>query len=101
MTIAAIEQLATQVLVAKGDLNKLGHNWYYQFLQRHPELRIRRSRALDQSRKDATDYEILQHWFELFRTILLKYSIIEGDFYNMDEKGCIKGQKDSLKVIIL
>jgi hypothetical protein len=95
MSIASVEQLALELLVAKGDLEPLERNWYYNFLRRRSDLRTRRSRAMDQSRKGALDNKTLQHWFELYQTTRLKYNIAEEDIYNMDEKGCMMGQGDS------
>jgi hypothetical protein len=100
MSISAIEHLATQLLLAKHDDKPLGKNWYYHFLSRHPDLRTRRSRAMDQSRKDALDHQTADQWFKLFQTTLLKYSIAVDDIYNMDEKGCMKGIGDSTVVIV-
>jgi hypothetical protein len=57
VTITALESLARQLLDRKGDFKPLGENWHYNFLNRHPELKKLRSRALDQSRKDATNYD--------------------------------------------
>lgn len=100
MTIAAIENLATQLLLAKGDTKPLGKCWFYNFMARHPELKARRSRAMDQSRKDALDHSIAKHWFELYQTTRLKYDIADDDVYNMDEKGAMKGIGDASKVIV-
>jgi hypothetical protein len=100
MSISALEHLAAQLLLAKGDIQPLGERWIYNFLNRHPELKARRSRALDQARKDAVDHNTLQHWFELYQTIKLAYNIADDDTYNMDEKGCIKGIGDNHKVIV-
>jgi hypothetical protein len=75
-------------------------NWYSKFLNRHPEIKFIRSRTLDQSRKDATNHDIARHWFDLYQTTLLLYDINEHDIYNMDEKGCMKGIGDNLKVFI-
>jgi len=47
MTVKAINQLATELLVKKGDMAPIRRNWYYNFLYRYPELRTRRLRALD------------------------------------------------------
>jgi hypothetical protein len=60
MTIEAINALAGSLLQKKGDREPLGHNWYKHFLSRHPTLKTHRSRTLDQSRKDASEYTILQ-----------------------------------------
>lgn len=100
MTITALETLATTLLNDKGDKDPLGHNWYKNFLARHPEVKVQRSRNLDQSRKDASDYQTLREWFELYQTIRLQYNIAEEDTYNMDEKGCMKGIGDNSKVLI-
>jgi len=66
MTIAAIENLATQLLRAKGDVQPLSQRWYYNFMARHPELKARRSRAMDQARKDALDHATAKHWLALY-----------------------------------
>lgn len=91
MTIKAIEALAQELLVAKGgdkhSDKTLGKCWYSNFLARHPDLKSRRSRTLDQCKNDAVDYNTSQRWFELFRTTLLAHDIAEDDIYNMDEKG--------------
>jgi hypothetical protein len=100
MTISAMENLATQLLLAKGDSNPLGKCWYSNFLARHPDLKTRRSRALDQSRKDALDHQTLEQWFNLYQTVRLMYGIVDDDVYNMDEKGCMKGIGDNQKVIV-
>ncbi|KXX82291.1 Pogo transposable element with ZNF domain [Madurella mycetomatis] len=100
ITIAMIENFATQLLHAKGDNKPLGKCWYSNFLTRHPDLKLRRARTLDQARKDAIDHQTLQRWFDLFRTTRLKYNIPDEDIYNMDEKGCMKGIGDNQEVII-
>jgi hypothetical protein len=81
-------------------LTFIGINWYSKFLNRHPDIKLLRSRALDQSRKDATNHDIARHWFDLYSTTLLKYDINECDIYNMDEKGCMKGIGDNTKVFV-
>ena len=97
MTINAVETLAETLLKGKGDNDRLGHNWYKNFLARHPNLKTQRSRCFDQARKDASDCQILQEWFELYQTIQLQYDIAEEDIYNIDEKGCMKGIEDGIK----
>jgi hypothetical protein len=64
-SIKYLKSLATDLLKAKGDHNPLGQHWYKNFLVRHPDLKAAWSRNLDQSRKDTTDYTILQDWFKL------------------------------------
>ena len=100
MTIPTINGLAKGLLEQKGDMAPLGKNWYLSFLGRHPELKIRRSRAMDQARQDAMDKKTVQHWFDLFNTTRLIYNITDDDSYNMDEKGCMKGVGDNTNVIV-
>jgi DDE superfamily endonuclease/helix-turn-helix, Psq domain len=100
MTITSLEALARELLDKKGDFEPLGQNWHDRFLVRHPDLKKLRSRAMDQSRKDATDYETARQWFELFQTIRLLYDIDDVDIYNMDEKGCMKGVGENVKVLV-
>ena len=98
--IQHLEGMARSLLNAKGDKNPLGRHWYQKFLKRHPDFKIKYSRNLDQSRKDAGSPEILRDWFELYTTTLVKYGISDEDTYNMDEKGFAMGIADSSKVII-
>lgn len=100
MTIKYLESLARNLLIAKGDYQPLGQNWYKNFLARHPGLKTKWSRSLDQSRKDATDHNILQEWFKLYNEVCAIYGIANEDKYNMDEKGFSKGIGDNAKVLI-
>lgn len=100
ITIQGLESLARQLLDQKGDYKPLGKNWHDNFLARHPDLKKLRSRALDQNRKDATNYDTACQWFDLFQTIRLLYNINDTDIYNMDEKGCMKGVGENVKVLV-
>jgi hypothetical protein len=100
MTIAAIEGFAKQLLLAKGITEPLGNHWYQNFLLRHPNLKLSRSRTLDEARKDASHLEVLQGWFTLYTATKFAYGVADEDIYNMDEKGLMKGIGDNSKVII-
>ena len=100
LTINALETLTTSLLVKKGDLQPLGHLWYQRFLSRHPEIKTTKSRATDQSRKDAGSFDVLCRWFDLFNSTKAMYGIPDDDTYNMDEKGVMKGIGDNSKVIV-
>ena len=60
VSIKYLQSLTIGLLRAKGDHEPLGQHWYKNFLARHSDLKAAWSRSLDQSRKDATDYTILQ-----------------------------------------
>ena len=113
--ISGLEALVQQLLDQKGDseplgkhnilfytiiLTSIGKNWRYNFLNRQPELKKLRSRALDQSRKDATNFETAKHWFDLYATTRVLYDINDSDIYNIDEKGYMKGIGDNYKVFV-
>ena len=100
MTIKATERFAQDILHSRGDTVPLGQGWYSHFLKRHPDLKTSRSRSLDQARRDANDPDILQAWFSLFTATTFEYGIPQCDWYNMDEKGFMKGISDNVKVII-
>lgn len=98
--IPQLERMAKHLMECKGDHEDLGVHWYQSFLNRHPKFKIRYSRALDQSRKDAGNESTFRQWFSLFNATIEKYGIATGDIYNMDEKGVAMGLSDSAKVII-
>jgi hypothetical protein len=100
MSIHWLESFTTSLLKKKGDDSPLGHNWYLRFLTRHPELRTKWSRCMDQQRKDASEYETVDKWFQLFQATCLQYGVCSEDIYNMDEKGFMKGIGEDAKVII-
>jgi hypothetical protein len=87
LTIKALESLASNMLAKRNDFAPLGHDWYLKYLRRHPRLKTKKSRAMDQSRKDAGTYETLDHWFNLFNNTKAEYGVPDDDVYNMDEKG--------------
>jgi DDE superfamily endonuclease/Psq-like protein len=100
MSIHWLESFVTNLLQKKGDMEPLGHNWYLRFLERHPNLRTKWSRCMDQQRHDAEEYNSIDKWFKLFDETVKKYGICDEDIYNMDEKGFMKGIGDNAKVII-
>ena len=100
VSIKGLEAFARQLLDNKNDHEPLGKNWYLAFLARHPDLKTLWSRALDQSRKDATNYETASKWFNLYQTIKALYDIDDEDTYNMDEKGCMRGIGENVKVLV-
>ena len=60
-------------------------------LQRHPTYKARFPWHLDQERHMNSDPEVFQDWFDLYKEVLQQYGIVNGDQYNMDEKGHLMG----------
>ncbi len=78
---------------------ELGVNLNSGFLERHPALQSKYNRTLDQERYPAEDPEIIQQWFDLYRSIKAEYGILDEDNYNMDENGYMLGVGGSSKVV--
>jgi hypothetical protein len=92
--------MATELLVAKGDIQDLGIHWTDQFLSRHPELKTKFVSGLDKERAEAQDPEIFRHWFDLYKDTVRKYNIKPRNQHNMDEKGVMMGFIGKVKVIL-
>ena len=97
--VAQLREMAEELLRAKGDYKELGKNWVSGFLGRHPTLQAKYSRTLDQDRFLAQNRDIIQDWFNLYRSIKAEYGIIDEDTYNMDENGYMIGIAGSSKVV--
>ena len=91
--------MAVELLQAKGDHKELGKNWVSGYLSRHPTLQAKYSRTLDQDRFLAQNQDIIQDWFNLYRSIKAEHGILDEDTYNMDENGYIMGIAGSSKVV--
>ena len=81
--------LIQRVVNRKGLQVNVTHGWWDSFRKRHPELTLRVPTPLSQARSQATDVEVLSHYFDL-----LEETIISNDLhgkphliFNMDESG--------------
>ena len=54
---------------------------------------------MDQEQYLAEDPKIIQDWFLLYESSKAKYSILDKDTYNMDEKSFMMGVARSAKVV--
>lgn len=89
--LAMLKEKAELILRNRGHNVDLGRHWIDRFLARHSEYRAKFPRHLDQERHFNSDRDVFEKWFELFDKTCLKYSIANGDIYNMDEKGYMMG----------
>ncbi|KAJ5543879.1 hypothetical protein N7494_005158 [Penicillium frequentans] len=65
----------------------LNHRWLKQWLERHPEYKIRRRKSLDRERLKAQDRDHTLKWFEGYENAISSYGIQREDLYNFDESG--------------
>ena len=95
-----ISQMATEILVLRGDNRPLGINWIQKFMKRHPKLHGCFIPPLDKERANAQTPELISDWFKLYHNIKAKYNVADEDTWNMDEKGCPLGVIGKTKVIV-
>jgi len=69
---------------------KVGKNWVYRFLARHPELKLGKPSGLDPKRAQAFNETTVRDHFEQLAKALYP-GIKPSNLYNMDEKGCQRG----------
>lgn len=75
-----------------------GKNWARAFEKRHPELKARKSTALDWDRYNI--YDKVVHWFEVIRKVLQDQTVLPENVYNMDETGVMLSMLGSVKVLV-
>ena len=69
--------------------NRPGRDWWYGFLQRHPELSFRSPEQLQISRASACSKERLTRWYRAFEQFLKANGVKDPDqVWNADETGC-------------
>lgn len=69
---------------------KVGKNWIYRFLERHPELKLGKPSGLDPKRAQAFNESVVRIHFEQLQKALYP-GLDPSNLYNMDEKGCQRG----------
>ncbi len=82
------------------EIPPIGQRWYSHFLQRHPTLETRFSRALDNFRAVAITPQLVRSWLNLFKMTLERYSITLYNVWNMDETDIAMGLIGRSKVVI-
>jgi len=63
--------------------------WWHRFLERHPELSLRKGDALALSRAAAITGNSVKQYYSLLKATLEEHSILDcpSQLYNMDESG--------------
>lgn len=88
-----------------------GYDWFYKFLQRNPDISVRKAEGLSLARAQGLTREDADAYFNLLKTILLDNGLMDkpANIYNVDETGlplnnkpgyvlAAKGSKDVHKV---
>ena len=100
MTIARQRSTTFQIPGADDHVRLPGKNWPQALLKRHPELKTRRTKAIDWNRHDVNIYEKLVEWFQAIGKELQQPSVLQENVYNMDETGVLLSSLKSLKVLV-
>ena len=82
--------MANSILAARSN-KKAGMNWPRNFVNRHPELKMRFNRKYDYQRAKNEDPLVIGSWYNLVRVTKDKYGILDDDIYNFDETGFMMG----------
>ena len=76
---------------AKGILrkDKISNGWWIRFIERQPELSLRRADSTAHIRMDSINEESISHYFDLLESTLMENGLEDcpGQIYNMDETG--------------
>ena len=72
----------------------IGKKYLTRFLNRHPDLVSKLSSNFDKRCIKQSDPGVIQRHFARVQQMQKKYSITEGNTYNMDEKGFRQGISD-------
>jgi hypothetical protein len=99
---AYVQSMANHILATRGTVDplpRIGQNWVYRLVKRHPELKSRFSRRYDYSRAKNEDPKIIGKWFSTVSTALKEYGFLPEDIYNFDETGFAMGLIATTRVI--
>ena len=91
--------MTKELLQAKCDYQELGKNWVSVFFDCHSTLQAKYSGILDQDRFLVQNQNVIQDWFELYKSIKAEYGIFNKDIYKIDENGYMMGITGSSKVV--
>ena len=83
--------IAENVARDKGVLKKkkISYGWYRRFMDRRPDLSLRKGDATANVRMDCLNEETIQAYFDLLKEVLLEYKLMDlpCQIYNVDETG--------------
>ena len=82
-----VERVAEEKHCLRG--TQVTDGWWTKFLQRQPQLSLRRGDATGHVRMDSTIREAIEQYFDLLEETLKKHDLSDfpAQIYNMDESG--------------
>ena len=94
-----VMKLVDSCLAKKEDLKrkstKLSNGWWVRFLQRWPQLSLRKGDSFAIVREDASSYNVFKNYFDLLGSVLTEHGLKDkpSQVYNCDELGMPLQQK--------
>jgi hypothetical protein len=98
--VCQLKFMANKLFSAKEDTTPVRKNWPSAFLQRHSNLKSVFTTPKDRNRQLSKDWDIINHWFELYKETRDTHKVRPKDTYNIDEKGCALGQGMKARSIV-
>src|SRR5579871_4641707 len=62
----------------------IGKDWVRRFLNRHPDLQVKRGRRIDAARVKEVSPKKITEWFDMVKQMIHEYKIKPENMYNMD-----------------
>jgi hypothetical protein len=85
--VAGLSRILLEKTKRTGKKHLPSRNWVYLFLERNPQLVLRRPTGLDAVRASNFNPTVVSQHFCLLGNFLKKYNVPPENMYNMDEKG--------------
>jgi hypothetical protein len=85
--VADISSIIQEKRAKTGERHLPAKNWIYGFLERHPELDLKRPTGLDPKHAQNFNPTVVKRHFQLLGDFLSAHDIPWDNVYNMDEKG--------------
>lgn len=88
-----LREMAQAILNRRKFIHKVGVTWSYNFLKRHPALKVKITQYQEQSRQYSAANEAIQRMFyRLLSNSVRRWGITPDRLWNCDEKGITMGR---------
>lgn len=100
-----VRDMANLLIAKRGDTtdatppSTVGKNWVANYIQRRPNIQLRRSRKYDYQRAKCENKKLIKDWFNQVQDAIIEYGISDEDIWNFDETGFAMGVASTLWVV--
>jgi hypothetical protein len=82
-----VREYAAKISGYSGQGTHIGSNWLSRFMKRNPAIRTKIGRKIDYQRVENTQPEVLEPWYDAFKSLVDRYQVDSVNIWNMDESG--------------